>query len=217
MKGCLRTIGCLTVLVVTACAAAWFSRDWWLPKVGLRSAHEVIAATWETPSAKGAGRADDAIIQLESPRGAAFANVSAGDLLSFIVQSLGRAMPKGVDSIQAAVVRDRLYVRFRVDADALGKDRTGPLAWVRGHQRVTMGGTLHVIEPGRTELRVKDVSVGSLRMPQAAIPALIRQFGGDRPADVSSDGIPIATPRYIGDVRIANGRITVYKAVPPRK
>src|SRR5690242_13656544 len=125
MKGCLRAIGCLTLLAVIACVAAWFTRDWWLPFVGLRNGREVAAAKWETPSAKGSGRADDALIQLESPRGAAFANVSPGDLVAYVVASAGKAMPKSVDSIQASVVGDRIYVRFRLNTDELAKERSG--------------------------------------------------------------------------------------------
>jgi len=217
MRGCLRTVGCLAVLLVIACVAAWFSRDWWLPIVGLRSSREVTAATWETPNAKGAGRADDALIQLESPRGAAFANVSPGDLLAYMEQSMGKAMPKSIDSIQASVVGDRLYLRFRIDANAVDKDKAGALGQLGKHQHVVMGGTLHVIRPGLTELQVKDLSVEGLRLPHAAVPAMLGQFASNRPEGVASDGVAIATPKYIGDVRIANGRLTVYKAAPSKK
>ena len=211
MIGCLRRIGCLAVVFIALCVAAWFSRDWWLPKVGLRSARPVTTATWETPTAAGARRADDAFIQLESPRGPAFANVSAGDLLAYVTEAIGKAVPKAVDSIQASVVGERLYVRFLVDADAIETDTPSPIAFLTGRQRVTMGGTLRVIRPGFSELQVKDVAIGSLRLPQAMIPKVIKQFGGERPSGLSPDGVPVETPDYIGDVRIANGRITVYK------
>lgn len=217
MRGCLRAVGCLVVLLVVACAAAWFSRDWWLAKAGLRPSRQVTAATWEAPADAGARRADAALKRLASPTGPAFANLSPGELLSYLEKEIGRALPKSVDSLQASVVGDRLYVRFRIDSDAVSKDKTGPIAFLRGHQRIAVGGTLHVIRPGRAELQVKDVSIGSWRIPRGLIPNVLKQFAGDRPADASSDGIAVATPDYIGDVRIANGRITVYKTVPPKQ
>jgi hypothetical protein len=33
----------------------------------------------------------------------------------------------------------------------------------------------------------------------------------ERPAGVAPDGIPLKTPPYIGDVRVTDGRITLYK------
>ena len=46
---------------------------------------------------------------------------------------------------------------------------------------------------------------------------MLGQFASNRPEGTAPDGVAFATPKYIGDVRIANGRITVYKAVPPKK
>ena len=34
-----------------------------------------------------------------------------------------------------------------------------------------------------------------------------------RPAGLDQNGVPIAIPSYVGDVRISNGRITLYKNV----
>jgi hypothetical protein len=212
MKGCLKGLGCMVLLVLVTCGAAWYSRDWWLPKVGLKQSQQVARAPWEGATDAGAKRADVALRQLQTPRGPAFANLSAGDLLSYLVKEIGRQMPKSADSLSASVVGDRLYVRFSLKTSDLSKDMLGPLgSFVRERERVVMGGTLNVIKPGLTELQVKDVAIGSLRLPQATIPTLLNQLGTDRPAGIAKDGVAFATPPYIGDVRVANGKITVYK------
>jgi len=36
-------------------------------------------------------------------------------------------------------------------------------------------------------------------------------LSSERPAGLAPDGLPLVTPTYIGDVRVANGRITLYK------
>jgi hypothetical protein len=212
MIGCLRRLGCLVVALAVLAASAWFSRGYWLPKLGWGSSRQVQAATWEGPTDAGARRADAALKQLQSRSGPAFANFSAGDLLSLIVNEVGKAMPRSADSLRATVIGDRVYVRGTIRTADLGREVLGPLAaLLRERERVVLGGTLRVIRPGLSELQVKEVNVGSLRLPQAAIPALLKQLGGERPPELAADGVALATPDYIGDVRVANGRITVYK------
>jgi hypothetical protein len=44
------------------------------------------------------------------------------------------------------------------------------------------------------------------------IPKLMAKIErGARPQGVSADGLPIVIPKYVGDIRVANGKITVYK------
>ena len=107
-------------------------------------------------------------------------------------------------------------LRFRLNTEALGKERPGGFEKVGKYEHVVMGGTLHVVRPGLTELQVKDLSVEGLRVPHAAVPALLSQLASYRPEGVASDGIAVATPKYIGDVRVANGRITVYRTTGTR-
>jgi hypothetical protein len=49
-------------------------------------------------------------------------------------------------------------------------------------------------------------------------PALVNRLvkavsSGPREAALSENGLPIAIPSYIGDVRVSNGKITLYKNV----
>ncbi len=202
----------MVVLILVTCGAAWFSRDRWLPKLGLKQSQQVASAPWESSTDAGAKRASLALRQLEAPRGPAFANIGAGDLLSYLVKEVGRQMPKSADSLSASVVGDRLYVRFNLNTADIGKEVLGPFGkFLSERERVVMGGTLNVIRPGLTELQVKDVAIGALRLPQATIPMLLNQLATERPSGIAKDGVAFMTPPYIGDVRVANGKITVYK------
>ena len=76
-----------------------------------------------------------------------------------------------------------------------------------------MGGTLRIIRPGFAELRVQEMKVGNLTVPKALIPRLVQQISrGPRAPELSPDGLPLRTPEYVGDVRVSDGTITLYKA-----
>ena len=210
MKGCLKAIGCLTVLIFATLALTWFSRDWWLPKTGLTVPPQVAAATWRAPG--NALRADSALRRMTRKGGPAFANIEPNDLLAYIVRESRGMIPRTADSLQAAVVGDRFYLRFRVRTADLGSDILGMMKYVVNERELVMfGGPLRVIRPGLSELQVKDVSLRTMRLPQMTIPTVLRQIGIEHQSGLSDDGVPLATPPYIGDVRVANGRITVYR------
>lgn len=217
MSGCLKRIGCLffLVMLLALVVAGWFARDVWLPMLpfGPRAA-QTASAAWETPTAQGARRADSAFRQLQRPRGPAFANLPAGDVIAFMMREFARQLPPSTDSIQAAIVGERLHVRARVRTKDLGGQAVGPFVWLMDseRERVELGGVLRVIRPGFTEYQVKTFKVREFALPQSLIPAMVRQISGEaRSTELAPDGLPLTTPPYIGDVRIASGRVTVYR------
>lgn len=221
--GCMRRLGCLVLLVVLA-IVAYLTRDSWmhfLPGVGPRSTADTgVAGTtlvWQPVTADGAARARKALEQLRAPRGPAYVNIAAGDLGSYIYQELAKSLPQSAQGIETAGLGDRLYVRATVNTTEL-KAGLGPLAGLLGErEQIQMGGTLHVIRPGIAELQIKDMKIGNVALPQALIPRLVRQISrGVRPPELAPDGIPLQTPEYIGDVRVSNNRVTLYKVIPAR-
>jgi hypothetical protein len=59
---------------------------------------------------------------------------------------------------------------------------------------------------------VQEVKVGELTMPNGLVPRLLsRLVRGPRPPGLSPNGLPLAIPRYVGDIRVAGGKITLYK------
>lgn len=215
--GCLSRIGCLVVLIVIA-VIAWLTSDRWLPRVtGRATGRASTGPVWEPLTVQGAERARQMLNRLSQPSGPVFGNLSGGDVASYVYQSLARQLPPSADSIEAAVFGDRLYIRASVRLQDLGGTSSlGPLgAMLSDRERMQFGGTFHIVRPQLAEFQVKDIKIRDLGLPQAMIPRVLRQSErGSRPEGLSEDGLPIVVPKYLGDVRIANGRVTLYKTVP---
>jgi hypothetical protein len=214
--GCLARIGCVTVVVVLA-AIGWYTRDRWLDTV--RAVRPVVARgpAWEPLSAAGAERTRRALERLSQPSGPVFSNASGGDVASYVFSALAKQLPPSADSVQAAVINDRLALRASVKlSDLGGASVLGPLAGLLAdRERMQFGGTFHIVRPALGEYEVKELKLGELAVPEAAIPGLLRRVErGARPKGLSDDGLPLVIPPYLGDIRIANGKVTFYKTIP---
>ena len=215
--GCLRRLGCLAVIAVIA-VALYFTRARWLPRGWSGKTETAATSTWQPLTPAGAKRARDALASLNQRNGPAFVNVAPGDLASYIVQELSRTLPPSADSIEAAAIGDRLLVRARVrTADLGGKGGLGALGALLGdREQMQLGGTLRIITPGSAELQVVEMRVHDLALPQPLVTRLVQQMSRERPVGIAPNGLPLKTPPYIGDVRVSNGQITLYKAGPAR-
>ena len=216
--GCLRRLGCLLLLLVIAVVAAWMTRDRWLRFVpgSNGSAASAAAAKWEPLTAARAEHARQIVGRLGERRGPVFANLSGAEAASYIYGALGRDLPQSADSAEAAVIGDRLYLRASVRISDLGGPAAlGSLASFLGdRERVQFGGTFAVVRPGLAEFEVKEIRVRDLALPQGAIPRILQRLEhGSRPAGIAPDALPLEIPPYIGDVRLARGRVTLYKTV----
>ncbi|MEP7348270.1 MAG: hypothetical protein ABI877_23590, partial [Gemmatimonadaceae bacterium] len=81
-------------------------------------------------------------------------------------------------------------------------------------EQIELGGTLDIVSPGLAQFRVESAQIGQLPIPKPAIPKLLAQLARNaRPAGVAPNGIAFRVPPYIGDARVAKGRITLYKNV----
>jgi len=180
----LKKLGCLLVVIVIAVVAIWAYKAGWV-RFGRPSdeTRAVVTQTWQPLTTDGASRASAALQQLASSRGPVYVNVAPGDLAAYIFQQLTSVFPKDADSIQAAAIGDRLYVRAIVATRGLaGTGALGPLTALLGErERVQLGGTLHIIRP-----------------------------------ELAPAGLPLKTPPYIGDARVSDGKITLYKTPQPR-
>ena len=215
--GCLSRIGCLVVLIVIA-IVAWFTRDSWYPRVTGHTAQTAESEpVWEPITPQGAERTRQLLNRLSQPSGPVFGNVSGGDVASYVYQALAKQLPPSAENVQAAVIGDRLYIRASVRLQDLGGTSVlGPLAGMLGdREQMQFGGTFHVIRPQLAEYQVKDIKIRDLSLPQVMIPRILKQTErGSRPDGLSPDGLPLVVPKYLGDVRIANGRVTLYKTAP---
>ena len=220
MFGCLRRIGCLFVLCIAA-VAAYLLRDRWmpyLPRFGSapRATAAVAGPEWEPVSDAAAARARRAIESLGRRSGPVFVNMPPGDLASYFYIALAQQLPPSADSIEAAAVGNRMYVRAVISLDDFkAADALGPLAGIVGRrERLQMGGTFAVIRSGLAQFLVEDVRLGELPIPRPGIPKLLRQIRrGSIPPGVADTGLPFVIPTYLGDARVANGKITLYKTI----
>jgi hypothetical protein len=141
--------------------------------------------------------------------------LSGADVASFIFRQLASKLPESADSIQAMVSGDRISLRSVVDLSQVGSNVLGPLANVLGNREpVLFSGTLRVIKPGTGEFQIQQAKIGAIGVPASMIPTLIQRFDrGARPAGVDANALPLPLPQYVGDIRVANGKITLYKNV----
>jgi len=218
MFGCLRRLGCLFVILLVV--VGYLTRGyWWRParavvgrSTGVATSPSDTASGWESLTPERAERGEREVRALAAPRGPVYVSLRPGELASYAFLSLASALPASARDAQAAVVDDRVYVRSVVSlrdfASVLGA--LGGLVGDRDTLR--LGGTFDVLQPGRAEFRVQEVQLGSVPVPEKLIPSLVRRVQRRAPAPgVAPDAIEIPIPDYIGDVRIARGRITLYK------
>jgi hypothetical protein len=224
MFGCLRRLGCLVFLLIVG-VIGWFNRgrleEIYRQYAGDRvpSSAGTVAATgdWQPLTADDATRGKRGVESLSRQSGPVFANLTAGEAASYIFLEAAKQLPNSSQDISASVKGDRLYVKALVELrDFGGASALGPLASLLGQRdTVQLGGTIHVLRPSVGEFQVQDVKIGSFEIPKAIIPRLVGSMRkGKIPGGVAADALPMKLPNYIGDVRIANGHIVVYKNLP---
>ena len=221
MKGFFRRIGCL-ILIIVIIAGIWY---WYAvensPTGSNAPATAASTATspntgWQPLTTADAERGRVAVQSLGRQSGPVFANLSAAQAASYIFLVLAKQLPPSAKNAEAEIVGDRLYVRSEVELkDFGGSKNLGPLGMLLGERdSVRLGGTINVLKPGLGEFLVQEVKLGRLDVPTSLIPRLVSQMKrGKQVEGISRNGLPMVMPAYISDVRIANGKITLYKSV----
>jgi hypothetical protein len=209
--GCIARLGCLVVLAFVA-VIGWLTRDRWMHSIPGRAPATTTApeALWQPLSPE---RGRRAIEGLSRPSGPVFANLTAAEVASYVFQTVGKTLPAGADSAEAAVIDDALYVRAVVPMKAIaGSGVLGPIAGLlNDRERISFGGTFHVVKPGLSEFQIREIKLRDFGIPRGAIPKLVQQISRNRPAGLAPDALPVPTPVTLGDVRVANHRVTLYR------
>lgn len=213
MFGCIRRLGCLVILIAAA-AAAYFYFHPFDRKEGSSAAPRVL---WEPLSQSKGEYVRREIQALGKPNGPVFTNLSGAEAASYLLLMATKQLPASARNAEAAVVGEELNVRANISLKEFGGAKAlGPLASIIGDRdSVLFAGTLQVVEPGLGQFVVRRLKLGRLPIPSQLIPRLIDEFRkGDRASGVATNALPMPMPEYISDIRIANGRITVYKNLP---
>jgi hypothetical protein len=220
MKGCFRRAGCLVIIIALVALWYWYARVERPASTAATTTTPPTAAStntgWQPITTADAERGRVAVGALQRRSGPVFANLTPGEAASYIFLVLAKQLPPSARNAQASIVGDRLYVRSDVELkDFGGAGQLGTLGMLLGSRdSVLLGGTIHTLKPGLAEFRVQEVKLGRLQMPQSLIPRLITQMKkGKQVEGISPNGLPMVMPSYISDVRIANGKITLYKSV----
>ncbi|MBA2688421.1 MAG: hypothetical protein H0U64_10005 [Gemmatimonadaceae bacterium] len=218
MFGCIRRLGCLVILLAIAGGAYMYMNGWRpLGTAAAPKATTVARPMWEPITALNAERGKRQVESLRDSRGPVYANLTGAEAASYIFLSAARQLPKGAENAKASVQGNELVVRAEVPLAEFGAKKVlGPLAGILGDKdTLLLGGHINVVQPGLGEFVVTRLKVGKLTVPSPLIPRLISEIRrGERPVGVAPNALPMPVPEFISDVRIANGRITVYKNAP---
>ena len=218
--GCFARLGCLVMLALIA-IGGWLTRDQWLHKItGSAPTTTVATSPWQPLSPDAGERGRRKIDDLKNPSGPVFTNLSASEVASYVFQTVAHTIPASADSAEAAVIGDALYVRAVLPVrDIAGTGVLGPLAGLlNDRERLQLGGSFRVIRPGLSEFEVREIKLRDFNVPRGAIPRLVQQISrGSRPEGVAPNALPVTTPPSLADVRVANGRVTLYRATEGAK
>jgi hypothetical protein len=217
MKGCFR--GLVAIIVVLLLAGVWYFYARVEKPAGTPSTASTpltpAAKEWEPLSDADAERGRVAVQSLGRQSGPVFANLTAAEAASYIFLVVAKQLPPSAKNAEASIKGDRLYVRSEVELkDFGGAGALGPIGMVLGERdSVRLGGTINMLKPGLGEFLVQELKIGRIEMPSGIIPRLLSRIKRKPVEGVSQNGLPMVMPSYISDVRIANGRITLYKSV----
>jgi hypothetical protein len=221
MKGCLKRAGCLVIILVLVALWYWYARvdspaAITAPTTGTATTATSVSSGWQPLTTSDAERGRVAVQSLERQSGPVFANLTPAEAASYIFTVLAKQLPPSAKNAQASIIGDRLYVRSEVELKDFGGTKAlGPVGMLLGERdSVRFGGTINMLRPGLAEFLVQELKLGRIEVPTTLIPRLLTEMKkGKTVPGISQNGLPMVMPPYISDVRISNGKITLYKSV----
>lgn len=215
--GCITRLGCLFVLIGLA-IGGWLTRGMWMSRLATHASHATTAVVaterWEPLSDAAADTTRAALKRLNEPRGQVFETVSPAALASYAYQQVAKRLPTAADSVEAMANGDKLSMRAVVSVSDLGGGIAEAVGIVHDRERVELTGTLGVSKPGFAAFDVSEARIHGLPIPNGMIASLVGRIQpGSRQAGVAPNALLLPIPRYIGDIRVANSKITLYKTV----
>jgi hypothetical protein len=218
MFGCLGRIGCLILLAVLA-VGGWYTQSWWYPRVRAMVVATPPAATvkWSPISPDEATAASRAVSRLSERSGPAYSSLTAAQFAALQLEPAMKILGSSAGNPEASIIGGTLMLRANVAVTELGDPKSlGPLAgMLDGRQPVLIGGRLSMVQPGVIGLHVTQMTVKELRLPGGLIDRIVKRISVRQRTDSLAPGvIAMPAPPGVADVRIANGKVVLYKAVP---
>lgn len=208
MFGCLRKVGCLIILAAIVGGGYY----WWTVK-GSRSGP--TPGEWHAVTQADATTAGTAVGALRDSKTSGGTRLTPAQAVAYLIQETAKQLPPSSTDVQAMVTGDQLHVRAVVPLRELGAERAlGPLASMIGaRDTVELAGTVDVLRPGLAQMHVVQAKIHDFALPKSVLPKLVQQIRHDAPDGIAPDAFPIPLPSYIGGIRIADGKVTLYKNV----
>lgn len=159
-----------------------------------------------------------AVAALTARDGPAYVILDAEQLAALMSAGLPKQLPKSASKLQLALDGDQLLVRAAIDVSEIAGDGTlGRLLGtaLSGRDSVRFAGTIEPLRAGAAQFHVDALRLKGVDVPPRLIPAFIGAIRrGPRPDGLADNALAIPLPRSVADLRIVNGRLTLYKAVP---
>ncbi len=241
--GCLSRVGCLAVIAGAGAVGFWLYGDRFPSELSraavqasekagevskgvvgttpavyrdsVRAAERSIA--WVSMGKASGGRTN-ALTRLSRRNGPAFVSLGAGELAAMLAAPLRGQLPESATGLQLAMQDNRLLVRSVIDLGEVAGDGTlGRLLGtaLSGRDSLRVAGTLDLLRPGVAQYRVEQLRLKGVDVPPRLIPTVLGALRRDSTTDgLAGDGLAIPLPRAVADLRLAKGRLTLYKAVP---
>ena len=172
---------------------------------------------WATVT-PGTAAPPDVVTSLTRKDGPAFVTLGAGDLAALAGSGLRKQLPPSVSDLQLALDGNQLLARAMVDVSEIAGDGTlGALLGtaLSGRDSVRLAGTVEPLRPGMAQVHIVGMRLKGIDVPPRLIPTFLKALRrGPRTEGLAADALLLPLPRSIADLRIANGRLTLYKAVP---
>ncbi len=180
---------------------------------------EERSMVWATIGPSASGNTGTKVVNaLAAREGPAFVTLGAGELAALLSSGLPKQLPKSASNVQLALDGDQLLVRAAIDVTEIAGDGTlGRLLGtaLSGRDSVRLSGTIEPLRPGFAQYRVEALRLKGMNVPTRLIPTFIGAMRrGPRAAGLADNALAVPLPRTVADLRIANGRLTLYKAVP---
>ena len=158
------------------------------------------------------------IAALSAKRGPAYVSLGAGQLAALLGNAVRLQLPKSATDVQLALEGRQMLIRAAIDISMLAGD--GTLAKVlrtvmSGRDTIQLAGSFEPVRPGLAQFHVEHLRVKGLPVPTSLIPTVLSTFRRRPHSDgVADDAIGVRFPNTIADMRVTNGRLILYKAVP---
>ncbi len=174
---------------------------------------------------------------LKRRNGPAYVSLDAGQVAGLLAPLL-QQLPPSAATAQLALDGDQLLVRTSVSlSDFTGQTAIGSILGkaLVGEDTLFLAGALEPVRPGLAEFHVRELRLKGIDVPTRLIPGIVRSLRGagtgvessptsgtaPNPAvtteGVSADALPVPLPATVSDVRVVNGKLTLYRATTSSK